>query len=153
MLVRMVMTSQRAILYGKATAHVNTFNLCPPAPHACGRGKHERAAECFRAALALRSGEARTLFKLGNACFALQRFAAAEDAFEQALRVRASLQSHADTCPELRCGRDARMQARLEAAISTHKWPLTACRASCNANDSDTSPDPANAVRKCDVQV
>ncbi|KAK9843482.1 hypothetical protein WJX81_004938 [Elliptochloris bilobata] len=49
-------------------------------------GKHERAAECFKAALALRSGEARTLFKLGNACFALQRYAAAEEAFEQALR-------------------------------------------------------------------
>lgn len=68
-----------------------------PAPRACGRGKHERAAECFRAALALRSGEARSLFKLGNACFALQRFAAAEDAFEQALRVRAATHSHADT--------------------------------------------------------
>ena len=78
---------QTPAAFGKGPARI----LGSPA---CRRGKHERAAECFRAALALRSGEARTLFKLGNACFALQRFAAAEDAFEQALRARAPSPSH-----------------------------------------------------------
>lgn len=53
------------------------------------RGKHKEATECFRLALALRPSEARTLFKLGNACFALQDLADAEEAFDLALRVRA----------------------------------------------------------------
>lgn len=42
----------------------------------------------FRAALGLRPRNARALFHLGNAQFALQAYAAAEEAFESALKVR-----------------------------------------------------------------
>ena len=52
-----------------------------------GRGFYEKALISFRAALALRPRNARALFHLGNAQFALQAYADAERSFETALKV------------------------------------------------------------------
>lgn len=52
------------------------------------RGFYEEGVVSFRAALALRPRNARALFHLGNAQFALQAFAEAERSFKAALQVR-----------------------------------------------------------------
>ena len=58
------------------------------------RGQHEEAVASLEAAVALQPADSRTLFRLGNAHFALQSYGPAEDAFKRAIQASASHDSN-----------------------------------------------------------